>query len=485
MAWNLFSKKASDTKTETAPVFLTNTLTRKKERFVPQKPGTVTMYSCGPTVYSKVHIGNLRAYIFSDTLARTLTHAGYHVKRVMNITDVGHLTSDGDEGEDKMEVGARREGLSAQAIADRYTKIFLDDLAALDVDTKSIIFPHATEYIKEQISLARTLEEKGFAYRTTDGLYFDTSKFAGYGKLGGLSEAELEAGARIEVNPEKRHPADFALWKTTPAGVHRLQEWDSPWERGCPGWHLECSAMARSLLGIEIDIHTGGEDLAYTHHNAEIAQSEAASGRPFVRYWMHNAFLNINDSKISKSVGNVVYLSDITDRGMHPLALRYFFHQAHYRTPLSFSWDALEGAGEALTRLWRLTREIAAESGKRAAASETQLRFISAMRDDLNTPQALGLLWDALRDEDLSSAQKWQIVLDADALLALSLANPPAAEEPITDEALPEDVRALRTKRDEARKAKDFATADALRTELQARGYRVEDSPTGTLLFKK
>ena len=485
MIWNLFSKKKGAAQSATTNIFLTNTLTGKKERFVPLKPGIVTMYSCGPTVYNKVHIGNLRAYIFSDTLARVLIHADYRVQRVMNITDVGHLTDDGDDGEDKMELGAKREGVSAESIAKRYTKLFMKDLITLNVDTESIAFPRATEYIKEQISLAKTLEEKKFAYRIKDGLYFDTASFPGYGKLGGLSKAKLEAGARIKTNPEKHNPFDFALWKTTPADIHRLQEWDSPWGRGCPGWHIECSAMARALLGIEIDIHTGGEDLAQTHHNNEIAQSEAANNRTFVRYWLHNAFITMKGKKASKSLGNVVYLSDVIKRGIHPLTLRYFFHQAHYRTPLSFSWDALEASTEALSRLWRLSRDVADESDKHTKKSEAQIRFVSVMRDDLNTPQAIGILWDALHDEELSPSQKWQIILDADTLLGLSLSNPPPIEKPLSNEELPKEVRELCKKRDIARDSKDFSSADKIRDKITNKGYRVEDSSKGTLLFKK
>ncbi len=483
MAWFSFLKRKKQNKGASA-VFLTNTLTEHKDRFIPIKNDLVTMYSCGPTVYASAHIGNLRGHIFADTLERVLINAGYRVRRVINITDVGHLVSDGDDGEDKIEIGVKREGLSAQSIIERYTKSFLDDIEELNIDTKHILFARASDYIKEQISLASTLEEKGFAYRITDGLYFDTSRFPSYGRLGGVSDAALAAGARVEVNTQKRHPVDFALWKTTPTGVHRLQEWNSPWGRGAPGWHLECSAMTRALLGVEIDIHTGGMDLIPIHHNNEIAQSEAASGRPFAHYWLHNAFLTMNGDKVSKSLGNVVYLSDIIARGFHPLALRYFFHQAHYRTQISFSWNALAAAAEALSRLWRLSREIKKEAGGHTISSDGSKRFVAAFCDDLNTPKALGILWEVLRDENADAEEKWGLLLNADALLGLSLEETPSIDEPLSKQALPEDVRAMCSARDEARNAKNFTTADALREKLIACGYRVEDGPEGTLLFQ-
>lgn len=483
MGWFSFLKKTDERHVNNSPVFLTNTLTREKERFVPIKPGIATLYSCGPTVYNRAHIGNLRAYVFSDTLARTLMHAGYHVRRVINITDVGHLTDDGDNGKDKIEVGAKREGISAKAVSERYTKLFIKDISDLNIDTHNIIFPRATEYVKEQILLAKTLEEKGFAYPIKDGLYFDTSSFAGYGKLGGVSKADLKSGARVDVNTDKRNPADFALWKTTPKGVRKLQEWDSPWGSGCPGWHIECSAMSRALLGIEIDIHTGGIEHIPVHHNNEIAQSEAASGRPSVRYWMHNEHLLLDNEKLSKSLNNVVYLSDVIERGIHPLALRYFFHQAHYHTRLSFSWEMLSAASEALTRLWRLSGEIKKESGAKAVASAELDDFISTMRNDLGTPQAIGVLWDAVHNEEMTAKEKWAMLVEADSLLGLELVNPPETQKPINKKTIPAKIRGMVEKREAARKTKDFATSDSLRDELKELGYRLEDGENTTLLY--
>jgi cysteinyl-tRNA synthetase len=460
-----------------APLFFTNTLSGEKEPFVPHTPGIALLYSCGPTVYSRAQIGNLRAYVFSDTLARTLADAGYRVKRVINITDVGHLVGDGDEGEDKMTVGAEREHTTPAAIAERYTTLFLDDLRALDVDTSAIAFPRATDYIKEQVALAKTLEEKGFAYRLPDGLYFDTSRFPGYGALGGVCDADLEAGARVAVAEGKRHPADFVLWRT--AKKEDLQQWDSPWGPGNPGWHIECSAMSRALLGEQIDIHTGGEDHITVHHNNEIAQSEAASGRsPFVRYWMHNAFLTVDGEKVSKSLGNVFYLSDIVEKGFHPLALRYFFLQAHYRTPLSFSWDALAAAASALDRLWRSARDVAGESKRVSKRSEARDRFLAAMRDDLATPSALGILWESLKSEEYAPEEKWALLETADAHLGLALLAPP--ERSLAADELPEAVQDLVAQRAEARSARDFAAADRIRAEIEKRGYRVDDGPNGT-----
>lgn len=483
MEWftRIFKKQNHTAHNRPAPVFFTNTLSGAKERFISQRPGTVLMYTCGPTVYAQQHIGNLRPGMLSDTIARTLTRAGYRVHRVINITDVGHLVGDGEEGEDKMAVSAAREKVSPEEIATRYTKIFIEDLETLHILTDDIRFPRATEYIKEQIALAKTLEEKGFTYTLPDGLYFDTQKFPNYGKLGGLSGAKLEAGARVKVVKGKLHPADFVLWRR--AKANDLQYWNSPWGSGNPGWHIECSAMIRSLLGQEIDIHTGGEDLASIHHNNEIAQSEAANGRVFVHYWMHNAFLTMQGAKISKSLGNVVYLSDILEKGFHPLSLRYFFLQAHYRTPLSFSWEALAGASEGLARLWKLSRDIAEESKRVGEPSEAQIHFLVALRDDLSTPQALGQLWDVLRSEEYTPEEKWGLLEEAEAHLGLSLTTPPATEV-LTNAAIPEHIKKMLAERETARMNKDFKEADRIRGEIEKSGYRVDDGAQGTVLTR-
>ncbi|MGD0328164.1 MAG: cysteine--tRNA ligase [Minisyncoccia bacterium] len=478
---NLCGKRTNALRGRSPQIFFTNTLSRKKELFIPQKPGLALFYSCGPTVYDRAHIGNLRAYVFSDTIARILQGADYRVRRVINITDVGHLVGDGDEGVDKMTAGALREHTTPKEIAARYTKFFTEDLAELNIDTDAILFPRATEYIKEQIALVKTLEEKGFAYRLSDGLYFNTQKFPGYGKLGGLSGAKLEAGARVKVILGKRHPADFVLWRLAKPGD--LQQWDSPWGRGNPGWHIECSAMARSLLGQEIDIHTGGEEHIAIHHNNEIAQSEAASGRTFVHYWMHNSFLTMKGEKISKSLGNVVYLSDIVEKGFHPLSLRYFFLQAYYRTPLSFSWDALAGAASALERLWNLSRDVARESRLRSAPSEARELFLATVRDDLATPQALGILWDSLKSEDYTPEEKYGLIKDADAHLGLSLLTPPASHVQKETE-LPKEIKEMLARREATRASKDFNEADRIRNDIEHRGYRVDDGSDGPVLTR-
>ncbi len=486
MSWlgRMFGSASRSSTRALGRIFFFNTLTERKDVFTSLKPGQVTMYTCGPTVYSKQHIGNLRTAFFSDSIARVLTHAGFIVRRVINITDVGHMVSDTDEGEDKMAVGAAKEQLTPEEIASKYAKIYIEDLRDLNLPINEIIFPRATEYIKEQIALARTLEEKGFAYKISDGLYFDTSRFPTYGKLGGIGHAALKEGARVAINHDKRHASDFALWRIAKKGD--LQQWDSPWGRGNPGWHIECSAMSRALLGVEIDIHTGGEDLAMIHHNDEIAQSEAANGRQFVRFWMHGAFLNMAGEKISKSLGNVTYLSDIIDRGHHPLSLRYLFLQAHYRTPVSFSWDAVAGADEALRKLWRISREVAKDSGKVGKASIARDRFVTAVRDDLSTPQALGILWETLKSDDFSPEQKWGLLEEADALLGLKLIDPPVdAQSAIPLSSIGEEVQELITKREKARKDKDFATADSLREQIEVRGYHVEDSGTGPVLTRR
>jgi len=343
---------------------------------------------------------------------------------------------------------------------------------------EQITFPRASDYIPEQIALIKTLEQKGYTYNTSDGVYFDTSKFSGYGKLGGINLSEQKTGARVRQNREKRNPADFVLWKPD-----AKLGWESPWGLGFPGWHIECSAMSRSLLGQEIDIHMGGEDLIPIHHNNEIAQSESASGRTFAHYWMHNAFLTMSGEKASKSLGNVVYLSDIIKKGFNPLALRYFFLQAHYRTPVSFSWDALAGAASALDRLWYMSRDVANESGRKSSPSEARVRFLTAMRDDLATPQALGIIWDSLRSEEYAPKEKWGLLEDADSHFGLSLLNPPAVKT-LKAHDIPPEIQNMLERRGIARSSKDFKEADRIRDDIEKSGYHVDDGPEGPLLTK-
>lgn len=460
----------------------TNTLTGTKELFVPRKLGKATLYSCGPTVYGPVQIGNLRSFVLADLAARTLHLAGYKVKRVMNITDVGHMVGDVDEGEDKMAVGAKREQTTPEAIAERYATLFLEDIQKLGIDTALLTFPKATTYIKEDVEMIRALERKGFTYRTSEGIYFDTKKFPSYGKLGNMDKAELRAGARVDMG-EKRSPSDFVLWRN--AKENDLQKWESPWGPGNPGWSIECSVMSSALLGEQIDMHTGGEDLASIHHNNEIAQSEAASGKhPFVRYWLHGAFLTVGGEKLSKSAGNSFTLADIIERGIHPLALRYLFLGAHYRSPLSFSWEALQGAEDALKRLWKIARTVKKESGEKEANTVSHLALKTALFDDIGTPQALALLWSTLQDSTLDAREKWAWLVMADSVFGLSLTHPPEASEAITLADLPEDVQGLAKEREEARKNKDFGKSDELRIHLKERGYLVEDGPSGATYTK-
>ena len=462
----------------TRPLYLHNTLGNSREEFKPLGT-TVKMYNCGPTVYNVQQIGNLSSSggVFGDLLRRVLEYNGYAVKQVINITDFGHLTSDADEGEDKMSAGLKREGMAPslenmKKLADRYTDVFLKDIAALNVLVDKIEFPRASEYVPAQIALIQTLDEKGYVYKTSDGLYFDTSLFPSYGALGDIDVEHLKAGARIALNPQKKHPADFALWK-----FNKALGWDAPWGKGFPGWHIECSAMIRSILGERIDIHTGGIEHVAIHHNNEIAQSEAASGKtPFVRYWLHRAHIQIEGKKISKSLGNVLYLTDVVARGFDPVALRYWFLTAHYRSHVNFTWEALEGAATALKRLQKVAAEITETPS--AVPIQWQKRFHERINDDLDTPGAIAVMWDMLKDEEISPAERKAALLDFDRVLGLSLADakaPPPIE-------IPSDVQVLVNEREAARLAKNWQRSDELRMHLKKRGFAVEDTPTGPRL---
>jgi cysteinyl-tRNA synthetase len=371
-------------------------------------------------------------------------------------------------------------------------------MAALNINTNEILFPRATQYIPEQIALIKILEQKGLTYRIADGVYFDTSKFHGYGKLGGIpvshikegtaasleNRIQLAAHARIAANEQKRNPQDFALWKSSPMGMaRRQQEWSSPWGMGFPGWHIECSAMSKALLGEQIDIHTGAMDLIPIHHNNEIAQSESASGRMFSRYWMHGAFLTMQNEKASKSLGNVVYLSEIIERGYSPLALRYLFLQAHYRSPLSFTWESLAAANEGLQRLWKGALELKEAAKGISVKSALQDRMITLLRDDLATPQALALLWETIKDEALPPKQAWGVVEAAEAVFGLNLTNPPHHEGQAPE--IPLMVMNLVAEREAAREKHDFTEADHIRIHIENSGYHVDDRPSGPVLTKK
>jgi cysteinyl-tRNA synthetase len=456
-------------------LMLHNTLSGKPEAFVPIN-GTVKMYNCGPTVYDRQHIGNLRPYVFADTLRRALNAWGYKVKQVINITDVGHLTSDADEGEDKLEAAASRKGQSAQDIAKEVTVGWFADLDALGIDRSAIEFPRATDYIAEQIALVQSLEQKGYAYTIDDGVYFDTAKFVGYGKLGGINLAGQQAGARVEENKEKKNPHDFALWKLSPAGSTRQQEWPSPWGVGFPGWHIECTAFIFKLLGKQIDIHTGGVDHIPVHHNNEIAQAEAITGKQYARYWMHNEFITIEGKKVSKSIGNTIYLSQLTDHGMFARALRYWYLTGHYRSPMNFTWEALEGANAALVRLARAYHEL-----PDGTPDQNFLKmFYAAIADDLDTPKALALVW-----KNIKTLNKATLV-ETDNILGLGLAEVrPMQKLEISHTDLPEDVRELLNSREAARAKKDFAKADEFRAEIESAGYDLKDTPEGPQITKK
>ena len=457
------------------PLRLTNSLSGQLERFEPLGR-TIKMYNCGPTVYDRQHIGNLRGPVLADTLRRVLDALHYTVKHVSNITDVGHLVSDADEGEDKLEASAKKAGRTAQDIAQEITELFFTDLDAVGVDRAQIEFPRATEYIRDQIALVKALEEKGYAYTIDDGVYFDTAHFPSYGKLGGVSRSEQQAGARVEENAQKRNPHDFALWKLSKAGEKRQQEWESPWGVGFPGWHIECTAMIFALLGKQIDIHIGGEDLSPIHHNNEIAQAEALTGKQFVRYWLHNAFITIEGKKVSKSIGNTIYLSQVIDRGLSPRSLRYWYLTGHYRSPMNFTWEAIEGADTALRRLRQAY--LLMPEGKLNA--EFLKEFYAALSDDLNTPKALALVWEKLQSLNKATLKK------VDEVLALGFADAaPEQKLAIKTEDLPEGIRALMDAREAARRHKDFEKADQMREEIESAGYELKDTPGGPQVTKK
>ena len=460
---------------------LYNSLTRKKEEFKPIKPGKVGLYTCGPTVYNYAHIGNLRTYIFEDILKRVLVYNEYAVKHVMNITDVGHLTGDRDMGEDKMEKGAAREGKSAWDIADFYTQAFKKDINHLNILAPDI-WVKATDNIPEQIALVGTLEEKGYTYRTADGIYFDTAKFKDYTKLSHQDLEALKEGARVERNPEKRNPTDFALWKFSPEGSKRQMEWDSPWGVGFPGWHLECSAMSMKFLGDQLDIHCGGTDHIDVHHTNEIAQSEAATDKPFFNFWMHGAFLIIQGGKkMAKSEGNFLTLENaFLKNDINPLAYRFAAFLTHYRKPMEYSDESIEAARNGLLHLQNQVRRVAdaGVDADNAVNTEFKNKFIQAINDDLNMPRAMAVIQEMLKS-NISDAEKHTTTLDFDRVLGLRLDQLDKAP------ALPEAVQKLIEDRIKARDAKDFAASDQLRAEIETLGYQVQDTKDGMKVHKK
>ena len=461
---------------------LYNTLSRSIEPFQPRTPGLARVYSCGPTVYSRQHLGNMRPYVLADLLTRVLRWEGLDVRHVINITDVGHLTDDADRGEDKLELAAQASGTSALEIARVWTELFKRDLALLNVRAPDV-WARATEHISEQLQMIRMLVEKGFTYLTSDGVYFDTSRDPGYGALSRL-RASLEHG-RVGNEQGKRNPADFALWKLSPThGPRRQLEWESPWGVGFPGWHIECSAMATKHLGPHIDIHTGGVDHVAVHHTNEIAQAENALGsRPWVQFWMHGAWLLLDGDKISKSRQHERHppnLDDLSPLGVTPGGFRYYLYTAHYRSPLSLSGEALRGAEAARRRLRALVRAGRAEShaeGDAAPRSDRlealRAKFREALRDDLDAPRALAVLWQIAEQPEPLSARAL-LIRELGDVIGLCFDGPAPAVE---DDALVENLVA---RRNAAREARDFALSDALRAELFARGVVLEDAPGGS-----
>ena len=455
---------------------LYNTASRSLEAFTPPPPHTVTMYNCGPTVYNYVHIGNLRAYVFADILRRTLEREGYEVKQIVNITDVGHLVSDGDEGEDKMVVGATREGKSVEEIIAQYSNAFYADMRSLNVHMAAK-FPRATAYIKEQKKMIEVLSEKGYTYIASDGIYFDTEKFPAYPDFAKLDVAGMQAGNRVDMG-EKKHLTDFALWKFSPDdGKHREQEWDSPLDtnrKGFPGWHIECSAIIKAELGDTIDIHTGGIDHIPVHHTNEVAQSACANDVPLACFWMHSAFMNVEGEKMSKSLGNTYRLIDLHERGIPPLAYRYWLLTAHYRTQVNFTWEALAAAQSAYNRLTSTVYELPRATDA-APIKECLDEFITSIQDDLNTANAIAIIWKLLKDGRYSPGEQYNTVRIIDKVLGLELGDIPA---PKAFE-IPPSVTALLEARKKAREENDWALSDKLRAEIKVLGYDVKDTGSG------
>lgn len=457
-----------------------NTLTKQKEEFKPLTEGEVKMYSCGPTVYDFAHIGNLRTYIFMDMLRRALKHEGYKIRGVMNITDVGHLTDDADSGEDKMELASRRQKKSPYEIAEYYTNVFFEDIKALNIGRPEIV-AKATDHIQEMIDFVKALMDRGYAYETSDGIYFDIVKFGHYGQLSKQDIDEQLAGARVEVNTEKRHVSDFALWKKAPK--EHIMQWESPWGMGYPGWHIECSAMGHKYLGDKFDLHTGGVDHIPIHHENEIAQSEALLGHKPVNYWMHGEFMMVDNGKMSKSLGNTYTVKTLKEKGIDPLSFRYFCLNAHYRNKLNFTWDAVNSAQTSYKRL--LEAALAHKSAKEAG-DEEQVKgyvnsFFKAVGDDLNVPKALGITWSMLKNVDKCQAV-YNALLQMDEILGLDLdrcEEKLKAFEQAQEVELPVEVKDLADQRATARKEKNWALSDKLRDEIKALGFAVEDTSQG------
>jgi len=466
-------------------IYFYNTLTRKKEEFLPIFEGQAGMYTCGPTVYNFAHIGNLRAYFFEDILKRVLLYNGYDVKHVMNITDVGHLVSDEDEGEDKMEKGSAREGKTVWEIAEYYTEAFKKDISLLNI-LPPTIYCKATDFINEQIEMIKCLQEKGFTYKISDGIYYDTSKFPDYGKMALLDIDGLEEGKRVEKNDEKKSKTDFALWKFSPKDEKRQMEWDSPWGKGFPGWHLECSAMSIKFLGKNFDIHCGGVDHIPIHHTNEIAQAEACTGEKFVNYWLHGEFLIEENGKMSKSKDDFMRLQKLIDKGYSPLEYRFFLLMTHYRKKIKFSFENLDAARNGyrnlINRIKEIKTNITAEYLPSEETAGYENKFRESVNDDLNITEGLAICWNALKDNKLSNTDKTYLVNIFDKVLGLGLDK---IESDSTADEIPEEIAILAEQRKAAKTEKRFSDADRIRAEISAKGYEITDDKSGKYRITK
>ncbi len=470
-------------------IYLYNTINRKKETFNPiDKNKPIGLYSCGPTVYDTPHIGNMRSALFADILKKTFIYNGYDIKHIMNITDVGHLTDDADAGEDKIEKKAKKEKKSAWEISKYYTDIFIKNIKSLNISLPDKM-PKATETIQEQIELVQILEKKGYTYKTSDGIYFDTSKLDDYGKLSNLDADSLMAGARVEYSSEKRNITDFVLWKfSAPYGddpakhpdiPRRQMEWQSPWGIGFPGWHLECSVMSTMHLGQPFDIHTGGIEHIPIHHTNEIAQSEAAYGKPLSNYWLHHEHLLINNSKMSKSTGNFYTLEDIMQKGYSPISFRYLCISAHYRSKINFTEESIQSAQNSLSNISAKIQEIKqskpATSNQKEKLENLKKEFTQALNDDLDTPKALSVFWEALK---IPSQDTLSYILDMDKVFCLDIDKAIAQD-------IPEEIKNMAEERSILRKEKKYKEADVLRTKIENSGFIIEDTPSGYIIIKK
>ncbi len=459
-------------------IYFYNTLTKKKELFKPIDNKEVKMYSCGPTVYKDATIGNMRTNLFQDVLRRVLQYNGYTIKHAMNITDVGHLVSDGDEGEDKMLKSAREEKKSPMEIAEHYTNLFFQDLALLNIQTPEIVCK-ATDHIQEMLEYVQKLIENGYAYETSTTVYFDIAKLDQYPILSNVNLEEQKAGARVDIDPEKRNPYDFALWIKAPE--NHLMKWDSPWGPSYPGWHIECSAMGQKYLGEQFDIHTGGIDLIPTHHENEIAQSKGKCGKVPANYWMHGEYLLIDGGKMSKSLGNVYLMKDLIERGYDPLVYRLFSYSCHYRNKLNFTWEGIEATSKSLERLkngYQL-HLVGKEEVQDTVIEELEERFQQAINDDLNMPLAMGVVWEVVKQEK-KSPKFANLLTKFDTVLGLKIKEPIVKKQ----QEIPQEILTLVEQRKEARHNKDWAKSDELRDLIQSKGYEVKDTKEGTEIKK-